>query len=198
MKSHQSKINVAAASILILMLLHFLGIFKKLGLQLDTISLVLFFSAISIFLLPLLSKFKIFGVFELEKAQNEIKELKTNFYRGKVVKDNSDNLYFIDKKEYYHLLPDKETAEFLETSEGQIDIKKNELSNYKKGNSLESVLSENAKLVWVDKTHIFIILDGKRFHVPSWDDLYAWKRTDKNKFVDITEAELYTKYPDGR
>ncbi len=67
-----------------------------------------------------------------------------------------------------------------------------------KGNDFENVLNNNAEIVWVDKTHIFIILDGKRFHVPSWDSLYAWKRTDKNKFSDITETELYQKYPDGR
>ena len=156
---YQNRINIAAASTFILMLLHFFGAFKRFGLQIDTITLILFFSALSIFLLPLLSKFKIFGVFELEKAQNEIKEIKTNLYKGKVVRDESDNLYFIDKEGFYHLLPDKDTARFLESNEGQIEIKKRELrNNYKHGNDFGSVLQEDSKLVWVDKTHIFIIL----------------------------------------
>ena len=196
---YQNRINIAAASTFILMLLHFFGAFKRFGLQIDTITLILFFSALSIFLLPLLSKFKIFGVFELEKAQNEIKEIKTNLYKGKVVRDESDNLYFIDKEGFYHLLPDKDTARFLESNEGQIEIKKRELrNNYKHGNDFGSVLQEDSKLVWVDKTHIFIILGGKRFHVPSWDNLYGLKRSDKNKFEDISTDDLHTKYPDGK
>ena len=181
------------------MLLHFLSIFKRFGLQLDTISLILFFSAICIFLLPLLNKFKLFGVLELEKATNEIKELKTNFYRGKVVKDESNRYYFIDKKGVYHLLPDKETAQFLETEEGQIEIKAKELrNNYKKGIEFESVLDNNTKIVWVGKTHIFIILNGKRFHVPSWDYLYSWERANNTEYIDVTEKQLYTNYPEGR
>ncbi|MFI5133817.1 MAG: hypothetical protein ACHQEB_05745 [Chitinophagales bacterium] len=196
---YQNRINIATASILILMLLHFLGVFKRLGLELDTITLVLFFSALCIFLLPLLKKFKIFGVFELEKTQNEIKEIKTILYRGKVVRDESNDPYFIDKADAYHLLPDEETAIFLDPNESQIKIKKKELkANYKKGNDFGSVLNENTKIVWVERTHVFIILDGKRFHVPSWDNLYSWKRANKEKFEDISTDDLHTKYPDGR
>ncbi len=133
-----------------------------------------------------------------ELIQRE-KERLANLYRGKVVRNVINDLYFIDKKGFYHLLPDEETAEFLDPNYGQNTIQSNDLErNYKKGNNLESVLSENAKLVWVDKTHIFIILDGKRYHVPSWDNLYTWNRTNKEKYIDILTEDLHRLYPDGR
>ena len=192
MKKHNTIIYIAAAASLIMMLLHFFGV------GMDTVTLILFFSTLCIFLLPVLSKFKIFGVIELEKAANEIRELKTNFYRGKVVKDESNRFYFIDKKGNYHLLPDKETAQFLETEEGQIEIKKKELQNsYKQGEEFGSVLDKNTKIIWINRTHIFVILDGKRFHVPSWDYLYSWKRSNRAEFIDVAEEDLY-KYPDGK
>lgn len=133
-----------------------------------------------------------------ELIQKQMARL-AGFYKGKVVKDEDDNLYFIDKKGVYHLLPDEETAEFLESNEGEVDIKYFDLNRiFKEGNKFESVLNENAKLVWVDKTHIFIILDGKRFHVPSWDNLYSWKRTKKEDFIEISTDDLHIKYPDGK
>lgn len=138
-------------------------------------------------------------LYQPKEGDNKSDKPGGNLYKNKVVRDESDNLYFIDKNGAYHLLPDEETAKFLEFNEGKSSIIKSELiKNYEKGDEFESVLDKNTKLVWVDKTHIFIIIGGKRFHVPSWDNLYNWKRTNKEEFIDITEDELYTKYPDGK
>ncbi len=172
-------------------------IFELHNFTFDTITLSLTLICIGISFIPFVSEVNIFSVFRIAKLDNDIKEIKTHIFKGKVVNlIDDDRDYFIDQDGFYHVLPDIKTRDFLMTLEGPISITKLDLKKYKKGIDYDSVL--NARLVLWKKAggHYFIIMNNKKYHVPSASYFVEWGWSDKQP-EEVTTEEL-KKYKIGK
>lgn len=96
------------------------------------------------------------------------------------------------------LLPDIQTAQFFASSKGIIEINDNQEQTEIRAlatepEKIESVMQGRLVIIR-DAGHVFIILNGKRYYVPSWDILINWGRTSPDK---VDEAEVHS-IPSGR
>jgi len=160
----------------ILVLLLWLNVFPKI--HLDKYTLIFMFTLMGISLLPFMEKIKIGNFLEIERLKEKIEEVKLTQYLGEVIKTSNGDLFYYDS-DGKHNLPDKETAIFLRTSKGELLINKDELERMKTSFPIESVLSSR-KVDW--HGHIFVILNGKKYHVDSWSflaDLGIFAVSDK-------------------
>ena len=157
------------------------------------IDLCLFFAGFGFLLVPQLTKFKI-GVFEIERVEKEIKEVKEILIRGKVIRDEYEKLYYINIEGFLLLIPDQLTADFLKGTEGIISISRDEINQrfgLYRGGDLESV-KEGKLVIAGPKGHVFIILNGKKHYVSSWAYIIDWGREPVE--VDLDELR---KIPSG-
>ncbi len=157
---------------LIVFLLGNLWFFKIAGITLDKYSMLLVFALIGLCLLPFMNKIKIGSLLELERLKKEIKDVKTKQYLGEVIKSPKDDLFFYDS-DGKHTIPDKETSTFLRSSKGEISVAQEDINSMPTSYSIDSVL--NSRIVsW--KGHVFVILNGRKFHVGSASFLADWNK----------------------
>lgn len=162
----------------------------KEGVTVDYNVLILFFGGIGIFLLPFLSRLKILGVLELERMRKEVKkEIREVILRSKVVRDEYGKRFYIDNEMERHSIPDDETASFLSDHKGEIQKSTEDLDPYPLADKMDSVL--NCSLLnW--KGHLFVVLNGKKYHIGSASFLADWQRhQDEFKHCDDREIRRY-------
>ncbi|MBZ0252507.1 MAG: hypothetical protein K8I02_04130 [Candidatus Methylomirabilis sp.] len=134
------------------------------------------------------------GSLSLRRHDEEIQELQSWFLLGQVVKSDAGRLFFIDRFERKHELPNDNglTAEFLQSARGYIELDDNRLSKYADDDPMESV--RNARIV-LGGHHYFVILNGMRFHVGSAGFLSDWGREGESP-DEVPHAELI-RFPRG-
>jgi hypothetical protein len=159
-------------ALLIIFLLGNLWFFKIDGIILDAYSMLLVFALIGLGLLPFMQKMKIGSLIELERLKEEIKEVKNKQYLGEVIKSPKGDLFFYDS-DGKHIMPDRETATFLRSSKGELPVTQEEIDSMPTSYRIDSVLTSRVA-EW--KGHVFVILNGKKFHVGSANFLADWNR----------------------
>ena len=161
---------------------------KVIPITIDKYSLVLLFGFIGISLLPFVDKLKIENVLEINRLKNKIEEVKLKQYLGEVIKTNSWDIYIFDE-DGKHKLPNQQTASFLRSSKGEILVSKSDLHLMKSSNPIESVLNANI-INW--HGHIFVLLNNKKYHVPSWGYIADWGKVPNDaKPIDDLQIRLY-------
>ncbi|MBL7877922.1 MAG: hypothetical protein JNL53_19815 [Cyclobacteriaceae bacterium] len=148
---------------------------------LDSYIFILLILAIGISLLPFVEKIKIGNFLELERIKEEIVEIKLTQYLGEVIKNGNSigDIYYYDA-DGKHILPDPETATFLRTSKGEVNVTPEILDKMKSSYKIDSVKTSR-KVKWGG--HQFVILNDKKYHVSSMGYFNDWGMTDS----DITE-----------
>jgi hypothetical protein len=167
-------------------------IFELQKFEFDPLSATLLFVAIGISFIPFVSDINIFSVLKIKKLGNEIKEVKTVLYKGKVVRNMKNDLeVYIDKTGYYHEFPDVKTRDFFVSEEGIIDIEYNDFKHFKEGNKFDSVLS--SKIVTWDGAggHIFILMNNMKYHIPSASFLVDWERNDIPEIISTDDIQKF-------
>ncbi len=173
-------------ALLIFFLLCNLWFFKITGITLDKYSVLLVFALIGLCLLPFMNKIKIGSLLELERLKKEIKEVKTKQYLGEVIKGPKDDLFFYDS-DGKHIIPDKETATFLRSNKGAIPVAQEDIDSMPTSYPIDSVL--NSRIVsW--KSHVFVILNGRKFYVGSASFLADWNRPAPHEPIDDDAIRL--------
>ena len=156
----------------------------------DPLSATLVFVCMGISFIPFVSDINIFSILKIKRLDNEIKEVKINMFKGKVVQLEDNTLaVFIDKNGIYHEFPDDKTRDFFTTQEGILEITKNELKQFTKGKILDSVLNSRIVLWESGGGHIFIIMNKKKYHVPSASYFVDWERGNE-KAEKISTQEI--------
>lgn len=171
-------------ALLILFLLGNLWFFKIAGIMLDAYSMLLVFALIGLGLLPFMQKMKIGSLIEVERLKEEIKEVKTKQYLGEVIKSPKGDLFFYDS-DGKHIMPDKETATFLRSSKGEISVTQEDIDSMPTSYPIDSVLTSRV-VEW--KGHVFVILNGRKFHVGSASFLADWNRP--MPYQKITDEDI--------
>ena len=133
---------------------------------------------------------KIGGLVEIERRLERVENIAR---LGKVIKPPLGKKYYITE-DGKHLIPDEETANFLQPPTGEVEVTFEELNEIPDAEPLESVYRALLK-IW-NKQHVFIILADQIFHVPSATLLARWNRK-REEFQDISTEEL-RKYRIGR
>ena len=172
---------------LILFLLANLWFFKISGISLDEYSILLVFALIGLVLLPFMQKIKIGNFIEVERLKEEIKEVKLKQHLGEVIKSPDDDLFFYDS-DGKHILPDRETATFLRSKKGEIPVRLEEIGKIPTSYPIDSVL-RSPIVDW--KGAIFVILNGKKYHVSSASFLADWNRPKPYEKKSDEEIRLY-------
>jgi hypothetical protein len=158
--------------------------FKIAGITLDKYSMLLVFALIGLSLLPFMNKIKIGSLLELERLKKEIKEVKTKQYLGEVIKSPKDDLFFYDS-DGKHIMPDEETATFLRSSKGEISVTQEDIDSIPTSYPIDSVLTSRI-VDW--NGDIFVILNGRKFHVASASFFADWNR--QRPFSQIGNEEI--------
>lgn len=161
-----------------------LWFFKIAGITLDKYSMLLFFALIGLCLLPFMNKVKIGSLLELERLKEQIKEVKTKQYLGEVIKSPKGDLFFYDS-DGKHIMPDKETAIFLRSSKGEITVTQEDIDSMQPSYPIDSVLTSRI-VDW--KGDIFVILNGRKFHVASASSFADWNR--QRPFPQIGDEDI--------
>lgn len=183
----------------VLVCLGFLGAYlcwTKREFTIDGFVLTLLFAGIGISLLPFASRLKIVGVLELERWRGKIEKVEVRqraLLRGEVVRDEYGKRFYIDDAGERHLIPDDQTARFLRSSKGEIPVSTEDLEPYPLADPMDSVISHKPLYA---APHIFVVLNGKRYHA-SVDDLVDWGFPTQNYWQKVGFEDI-TKYPRGR
>jgi hypothetical protein len=158
----------------------------------STLLIVLFFGGFIVGILPYvdIAKLKIGSLVEIERR---LERIESTTFLGKVIKPPFGKKYYVTE-DGKHLIPDEETANFLQPPTGEVEITYEELNRIPDAEPLESVYRAPIKM-W-NRQHIFIILAGRIFHVASAVLLARWNRAQK-EYQDIGTEEL-RKYKIGR
>ena len=173
------------ASVIVFLLAN-LWFFKIAGITLDKYSMILVFALIGLCLLPFMSKIKIGSLLELERLKKEIKEVKTKQYLGEVIKSPNGDLFFYDS-DGKHIMPDEETAAFLRSNKGELSVSQEDIDSMPTSHPFDSVLSSRV-VSWKD--HVFVILNGKKYHVGSASFLAEWNRPPPYEPIDDKDIRL--------
>jgi hypothetical protein len=155
--------------------------------------LVLLFAGIGLLFLPCLSKLKVGGVLEIERLQADVKEVKRLILRGEVVRTSVGGRFYIDDQANRYSMPDDETARFLRSSGGELQVSDQDLAPYLFVGQMDSVLSCDI-LHW--DGHVFVLLNDKKYHVGSASHLADWGRS-KNEYRTCSSDQI-SRYPTGR
>lgn len=121
----------------------------------------------------------------------EVKDIKRKQYIGEIVKGPNEVLFFFDALGK-HSIPDRETATFLRSNKGEISISQKDIDSMPESYPVESVLTGRI-VEW--KGHIFIILNGKKFHIGSASFLADWKKAFP--YQQISDEEIKS-FPIGK
>lgn len=114
-----------------------------------------------------------------------------------VVRDEHGALFYIDNERERHPIgaDDHNTARFLRSPKGEIQVSSEQLEPYHLGDPMQSVL--DCELLYVlPGPHIYAVLNGKTYYV-GMNDLDHWGRNDRRQWRHITEQE-FESYPVGR
>lgn len=174
-------------ALIVLFLLLNLWFFKIVGIVLDVYSILLVFALIGLGLLPFVQKIKIGNLIEVERLKKEIKEVKNNQYLGEIIKSPKGDLFFYDS-DGKHIMPDKETATFLRSSKGEISVNQEEVDSMPTSNPIDSVLTSRV-VEW--KGHVFVILNGKKYHVGSASFLADWNKSMPYQQIEDEDIKLF-------
>lgn len=186
------KITAYIAAGVVLFLLLNLWWFKIKGIYIDTYTTLLVFALLGLILLPYMSKLKIGSMLEFERRfENKIKDVKNIQYLREIIKSPSGDLAFYDS-EGKHPVPDKETADFLKSNKGEIQVSQEEFDKMPVSYQIDSVLTSRI-VEW--KGHVFVILNNKKFHVGSASFLADWNRP--TPYEQILDEEIKS-FPTGR
>ena len=129
---------------------------------------------------------------EFERSiKKEIADVKEKLFLGEVISSVDGNRYYIDL-DGRHPLPDEETARFLKTNKGIIQLSVDEIKTYPLAKTIDSVKKAPLK-IW-EKTHVYVILNEKKYHVNSASFLADWDRKD---YAEISTQELQ-RIPTGK
>jgi hypothetical protein len=151
--------------------------------------MIFFFCGIAFSFLPFVKSMNILGILKLERFEKEIAEVKTKLLLGEVVSDQTGNKFYIDG-EGRHPILDERTADFMKTNKGVVSLTIDEINKYPRSFSIDSVLT--APLRILNNTHIFIILNGKKYYVSSHSFLTDWGRNDWTAIVQEELQQLPT------
>jgi hypothetical protein len=158
----------------------------------DTNVLALLFAGIGFLFLPFFSKLKIVGVLEVERLQANFNEVKGLLLRGEVVRTEEGSRFYIDSEGKRYSIPDDQTAHFLRSSKGELQISGKDIVPYPLAGQMESVLKCEL-LHW--NGHVFAVLNGKKYHVGSASHLADWGRP--GDYQSCSDEQI-RKYPIGR
>jgi hypothetical protein len=159
----------------------------------DNNVLILLFATVAFSLLPFLSKVKIGGLLEIERLSEKIERVKSILLRGEVVRLEQNGRFYIDNQGNRYSLPDDRTAQFLRSPKGEMVVTEKDVEQYPVMGQLDSVLDSEV-LKW--DGHVFVLLNGKKYHVGSASFLADWGRTqDECRDCDAKEIR---RYPSGR
>jgi hypothetical protein len=159
----------------------------------DKYIVLLLFTIIGISLLPFASKIKIGNVLEIERLDRKIEEVKLATYLGEILRSEQGDIFYFDS-DGLHALPDSATATFLRTSKGEVPVKQEALTRMKASYKIDSVKTAE-KIKWRDK-HIFVVLNGKKYHISSWSHIADWGLQETDfRTIDDNDIKLI---PTGR
>jgi hypothetical protein len=164
----------------------------------DPYSLALLFGGIGSLLFPCLSRLKLGGLIEMEQRLAEgVRRVEAIALRGAAVRDESGTLSYIGKVGERHLLPDEETARFLADFKGIVPVSRKDVEPYPltDPSMMESVLA--CPILHFDP-HYWAVLNGRRYHVGSVDDLIDWGRNHPEDWTKVESEADVTQYPRGR
>ena len=164
---------------------------------LDNYIFVLLILAIGISLLPFVEKIKIGNFLEIERLKEEIVEIKLTQYLGEVIKNanNSGDIFYYDS-DGKHTLPDPETATFLRTSKGEVNVSADILDKMKSSYKIDSVKTSR-KVNWGG--HQFVILNDKKYHVSSMGYFNDWGMDDSEvALIPNLSSDQLKLFPTGK
>lgn len=123
---------------------------------------ILFFTIVGLALLPFADRIKIGNLFEIERLKEKIEDVELYQYLGEIIKTNNGDLLYYDS-DGKHAIPDLETANFLRSNKGELQVSKSVVKKMKSSYDIDSVL-KSEKIKWGGK-HIFVILNKKKYWV---------------------------------
>ncbi len=155
-------------------------------------SLVFLFSAIGISLIPFAEKIKIINFLEFERLKEKVKKVEKTQFLGEVLQTENKDLFYYDE-DGLHKIPDDDTANFLKSQKGILQLKNSKFKTLKLSLPIESV--ETGKLLKYQEA-IFIILNNKKYYITSWSYIIDWKRSEEK--IDVVNLEYIRKYETAR
>lgn len=135
-------------------------------------------------LLPFISELNIGGL-GIKMLRDQMRKTREIQYNSEVIRDGNNNLYYC-KDQTLYLLPDEDTAKFLSTSKGIINLGNNDgiLKEYTKADEkFESV--KDAKMVITEKEKgcpepLFMVFHDKwKGYIGSWSTIIDLQLEEK-------------------
>lgn len=180
-------------------------IFLCIPIKADSVFILFYVFLIGLLLLPMAKKLKIANLFEFERIDKEIDEIKTVQYLGEVIEWNKNLYYFTKNKKdgkTLYQIPDDDTAKFLTSNKGVISVTRRTFKALRKYNDsvdfLIDSVTDSKNIRRYEKEHFYALLSGKKYWMNATQLLELLPTKDMRDKVDDISISEFKSTPTGR